>query len=362
MESIAFALLVGLHAAEAAPPFYEEKEELLVYMDAAGQLQPVRNAVDWQQRRAHILQNMQRVMGPVPAVSKRVPLDVRVVEEEVFAAYVRKRITFAAEDWDRVSAYLLIPKKLDGPTGGILCLHPTYAHGKKMVVGLGDKPNRNYAEELAEGGYVTLAPDYPGFGEDKAARKALYEHGYASCTMKGIWNHMRAVDLLQGLPEVDPERIGCIGHSLGGHNTLYAGVFDPRIKVMVTSCGFNAFPKYKGGDLTGWSHDGYMPRIASIYGTDPAKMPFDFPEVLGALAPRPVFINAPLHDDNFEVSGVRDCVSAAKEVYALFDAEVHLAAAYPEAAHDFPEDIRKQAYAFIDKALGPKPGKAASTP
>ena len=354
MLTIALILLAGLHAAEAPPPFYEVKEELLVYKDATEQLQPVRTVADWQKRRAHILRNMELAMGPFPSPSKRVPLDLCVVEEEDFDTYVRKHITFAVEDWDRVSAYLLIPKKLDGRTGAVLCLHPTYVHGKKMVVGLGDKPNRNYAEELAERGYVTLAPDYPGFGEDKGSRKALYEHGYVSCTMKGIWNHMRGVDLLQSLPEVDPERIGCIGHSLGGHNTLYVGVFDPRIKVMVTSCGFNAFPKYKGGDLTGWSHDGYMPRIAALYGADPTKMPFDFPEVLGALAPRHVFINAPLHDSNFEVSGVRDCVSAANKVYALFNAEERLVAVYPDGQHDFPEGARKQAYAFIDAVLRSK--------
>ena len=83
--------------------------------------------------------------------------------------------------------------------------------------------------------------------------------------MKGIWNHTRAVDLLQSLPEVDAERIGCIGHSLGGHNTIFVGVFDTRLKVLVSSCGFNSFFKYYGGDLTGWSHKGYMPRIAEVY-------------------------------------------------------------------------------------------------
>ena len=83
--------------------------------------------------------------------------------------------------------------------------------------------------------------------------------------MKGIWNHMRAVDLLQSLPEVDGTRIGCIGHSLGGHNSLFVAAFDPRLKVIVTSCGFNSFAKYRKGDLTGWSHKGYMPRIASEF-------------------------------------------------------------------------------------------------
>ena len=185
----------------------------------------------------------------------------------------------------------------------MLCLHQTTRIGKGEPAGLGGKPDLQYARELAERGYVTLAPDYPNFGDYHVDAYAM---GYASTTMKGIWNHMRAVDLLRSLPEVDGKRIGVIGHSLGGHNSLFLAAFDTRIRAIVTSCGFNSFAKYMKGDLTGWSHKGYMPRIASEYGKDPARMPFDFPGVLAALAPRPVFINAPLNDANFEVSGVRD--------------------------------------------------------
>ena len=106
-----------------------------------------------------------------------------------------------------------------------------------------------------------------------------------------------------------------------------------------------------GGDLTGWTHRGYMPRIADVYGKDPARVPFDFTEVLAAMAPRPVFINAPLHDANFDVTGVYDCVNAATPVYALFGAEDRLVAAHPDDGHDFPDEVRMQAYEFIDAAL-----------
>jgi dienelactone hydrolase len=198
---------------------------------------------------------------------------------------------------------------------------------------------------------VTLAPDYPGFGEYVEARAALYARGHVSATAKGIWNHMRSVDLLQSLPYVDPGRIGCIGHSLGGHNTLFVGMFDPRVKVLVTSCGFTSFAKYKNGDLTGWTHDGYMPRIASVYGKDPRRMPFDFGEVLGALAPRAVFICAPKEDDNFDMSGVDDCVAAARPVFSLYGADDRLVVAHPEGGHDFPDETRQQAYAFIDRVI-----------
>jgi hypothetical protein len=80
-------------------------------------------------------------------------------------------------------------------------------------------------------------------------------------------------------------------------------------------------------------------------------MPFDFTEILGAIAPRALFINAPLHDANFEVSGVRDCVAAATPVYDLLGAKEALQPVYPDAAHDFPAEVRKQAYDFLEQAL-----------
>ena len=54
-----------------------------------------------------------------------------------------------------------------------------------------------------------------------------------------------------------------------------------------------------------------MPRLATIYDLKVDKVPFDFPEVVAAFAPRPFLAIGPLHDSNFEVSGVKDCLAAA---------------------------------------------------
>jgi pimeloyl-ACP methyl ester carboxylesterase len=285
-------------------------------------------------------------MGPLPDIAHKVPLDVKIIEESNVEGLRRMKISFAVEKDDRVPAWLFIPAGQKSPVPGMLCLHQTIDIGKGEPAGLGGSPDLGYALELAKRGYVTLAPDYPNFGE---YRYDPYSNGYVSASMKGIWNHMAAVDLLQSLPEVDRERIGCIGHSLGGHNSLFLAVFDTRIKAIVTSCGFTSFFKYYDGDLTGWSHKGYMPRIASIYEKNPAKMPFDFTEILGALAPRALFINAPIHDSNFDISGVYDCVNAAIPVYELFGAGDKLVMTNPDAPHAFPPEVRNAAYRFLDK-------------
>jgi dienelactone hydrolase len=334
--------------AQTNPLPYSLKTNLLVFTDKAGAQHPVRTTADWARRRAEILAAIQLVMGPLPNSSRKVPLDVRVLQEQQGAGFMRKKLSFAVEQDDRVPAWLLIPNKLKGRAPAMLCLHQTTAIGKDEPAGLGGNPNLHCAQELAERGYITLAPDYPNFGEYKVDP---YARGYASASMKGIWNHMRAVDLLESLPEVDARRIGVIGHSLGGHNALFVAVFDQRLKAVVTSCGFNSFFEYKGGDLTGWSHAGYMPPIATVYGKDPRRMPFDFTEVLAALAPRPVFVNAPLHDDNFAVQGVRDCVDAAAPVFRLFRVEDRLTVRHPDCGHEFPVAVRQAAYDWLDHVL-----------
>lgn len=290
---------------------------------------------------------MQQVMGPLRPPTPHIAH--RMEEAEKTAKFTRYRLTYEPEPGDTVPAWLLVPTSAKQRHASVLCLHQTTKIGKDEPAGLGGKPNLHYARELAELGFVTFAPDYPNFGD---YRIDVYAKGYASATMKGIVNHMAAVTVLQSLPFVDKNNIGVCGHSLGGHNALFVAAFDPRIKAAVTSCGFTAMPKYMKGDLTGWSHRGYMPRIAERYGKSAQQLPWDFPEVLGAIAPRGIFINAPKQDSNFEVSGVEDCVRAAAPLYKdVFRKPQHLQVRYPEAQHDFPPEVREEAYAFLRKML-----------
>jgi pimeloyl-ACP methyl ester carboxylesterase len=232
----------------------------------------------------------------------------------------------------------------------MLCLHQTTRIGKDEPAGLGGLESLHYAHELAERGYVCIVPDYPSFGEypyDFQRDGAQY----ASGSMKAIWNNQRAIDLLETLPQVDLNRIGVIGHSLGGHNALFTALFDERLKAIVSSCGFTPFHDYYGGNVAGWTSDRYMPRICSVYDNDPDKIPFDFYEILGALAPRGLFINAPLHDSNFELSGVCRAFLRAQAVYGLYGATDRLRLVTPDAPHDFPADERAAAYAWLDSIL-----------
>ncbi|MEO5802001.1 MAG: prolyl oligopeptidase family serine peptidase [Verrucomicrobiota bacterium] len=291
---------------------------------------------------------MQKVMGPLPGTEKRCPLDVKVEEEVDCGAYVRKLISYQSEPNSRVPAYLLIPKKAlqkNGKARAVLCLHPTDSLGHKVVVGLGSKENRSYASELAERGFVTFAPAYPLLANYNPDWKTL---GYESGTMKAIWDNLRGIDLLESLPFVKRGGVATIGHSLGGHNSIYTAIFDERIKVVVSSCGFDSYLDYMNGNIKGWTSDRYMPKLLDY---SLAEIPFDFQEMIAALAPRPIFVNAPKGDANFRWESVDRVMAAAKPIYKLYGAEKKLRVEHPDCAHDFPDEIRAAAYKFVDENL-----------
>jgi hypothetical protein len=327
------------------------RTNLIEFQDAAGNVQPVKTVSNWQQRRTTILQAMQEVMGPLPGADKRCELDVRVEEETDCGKYTRRRLTYAAEPGSRVPAYLLVPasavrgvEKLPA----VLALHQTHALGHKVVVGLGNSPNDEYGVELALRGFVVLAPAYPRLANYQPDLPAL---GYQSGTMKAIWDNIRALDLISGLPYVRTNGFAAIGHSLGGHNGVFTAAFDERIKVVVSSCGLDSFQDYMDGNIKGWTSDRYMPRLRDY---SLSAIPFDFPEILGAIAPRVCFLSAPMGDTNFKWRSVQRVANAARPIYELHGLPNNLRVEHPDCGHEFPRQQRQTAYELIERALAPR--------
>ncbi len=348
-----FAVLLSLAADPRLP-----RDDLLLYRGPGGEPAAVKSPEDWAKRRAEVVRGMEAVMGKLPGDKKRCALDVKVDEEVDCGKYVRRLITYASEPGCRVPAYLLIPKDvLKGrkKAPAVLCLHGTdMTIGHGTVVGLGKRANRSYASELAERGHVTLAPNYPIMAKYQPDIKAL---GWESGTLKAVWDNMRGLDLLAALPFVDGERIGAIGHSLGGHNAVFTAVFDPRLKAVVSSCGLDSFLDYYKGDEKnwlpekGWCQTRYMAKL-SAYRGKLEQIPFDFHELIGALAPRHVLIVAPKGDSNFRADSVARIVKAARPVFKLLGHEKRLRVEHPDCPHDFPPAMRELAYRLFDDVLG----------
>jgi len=352
--TILFAISACLFAADQ--PATLDPRKPLIFRNELGKLTPVTTVAEWNSRRNDLLTRMQRIMGSVPGKERRCALNVQQLGEKDAGTYVIREVTFASEPGCVTPALLFIPKsalaQTTRETPAALCLHPTNLQlGHKVMTA--PSTNSSYAIELAERGYVAIAPAYPLMGE---YQPDLAKLGYASGTMKAIWDNMRALDLLAELPFVKSDYFAAIGHSLGGHNAIFTAIFDPRIAIIVTSCGFDSFLDYYDGAPAmwaagkGWTQQRYMPRLAQ-FSTNLAAIPFDFHELIAALAPRRVWINAPLHDSNFHWESVDRIVAAAREVYQLHGASQNLSVEHPDCPHEFPSALRERAYQAIQDAL-----------
>jgi len=283
------------------------------------------------------------------------PLPYTIAKTWETETYTRHEIYYSTEPGSRTRAFLMLPKGYSGKRPAMLCPHQTNGKlGGAEQAGLCelDSFHSHCGLELCERGYVTLSPDTHEYGVSEDDPYAL---GYVSGTMKDIFDHMRGIDLLCALDMVDPERIGSIGHSLGGHNTMYAAFCDERIKVAASSCGLCAASEYvktNAWKMGGWAQKKYMPLIREKFDLDPAKMPWDFPELVASIAPRAVFINSGIHDSNQNYAGARMVTDLCEQVFAEKGVPEKLKYIFHDTGHEFPDAVRKEAYAFIDSIIG----------
>lgn len=338
--------------------------------DPEGEFRPARTGGEWEQRRRDTLERIQAVAGPLPDRSISPDPEIEILYDEILECGVRRqKIRYFSESKEapKIEAWLFSPTARSpfadsagerDTRAGVLCLHQTNRMiGKHEPAGLGGDPSLFQALELARRGFFTMAPDFTGSGAHPGLDR--FPNNYAAATMKGIVDHMRAVDILSGLPAVDAERIGCIGHSLGGFNTMFLTAFDPRIHAAVSSCGFVNWQAYHDREGSVWQMAGanYLPRLRQFLDRLD-DIPFDWHELLAACAPRPVFLNAPLRDDPFLAEGVSEVVAAARPVYGLFGVPDQLVIVHPDTGHEFPAAVREAAYAFLEQHLGPVPAVA----
>jgi hypothetical protein len=336
------------------------RDQVLQYLLPDGSLAHAQTAAEWKTRRLSIARGFAAVVGDLPGLEKRCPLEVKIEEEIDCGSYLRRRISYQSEPGCRVPAYLCLPKGLLDSSAeiktaaAVLCLHSTddrVGHG--LAVGLSDQPNLAYASELAERGFVTIAPSYPLLANYQPDLSAL---GWESGTLKAVWDNQRAIDLLESLPFVRRGSVGAIGHSLGGHNAIFTAFHDDRIGVIVSSCGLDSFLDYYDGNEQvwqpekGWTQTRYMPRLANYRGKL-EEIPFDFHELVAGLAPRRVLLIAPLHDENFRAASVDRIANSARPVFELYGVAERLRVLHPDCGHDFPLKMRQAAYEWIERTL-----------
>lgn len=147
----------------------------------------------------------------------------------------------------------------------------------------------------------------------------------------------RCVDYLETLAPVDRAHIGCIGHSLGAKEVLYAMAFEPRFQVGV----FN-----EGGiglRMSNWIDPWYL--TEAMKGHIPVM---ENHQVMALIAPRPFLVMGG-GDADGEASWV--FVKEARRVYALYGAADRIGLYNHKAGHSFPDKARRLAYEWLDHWL-----------
>jgi dienelactone hydrolase len=295
---------------------------------------------------------------------ERVPLAATMGAPIDEADYTRTPVTSMVEPDERTPAWLLSPKG-SAPLGGwpaLLAIHQhagQYDLGKSEPAGIAGDPMYSYGRDLCRRGYVVLCPDLLCFEERRPPKEApqgrnvLDDAGYerfeftkrilmGSCLQtKYLHDLSCALDLLTSLPDVNRARIGVIGHSLGGQESLWLMWYDARVSAAVSSCGFGLL-RTLVRDRINHNFAAYVPGILEVC---------DMDALVADLAPRAFLLTAGETDPLFPVDGVRSVVEHAQRAYIQKGVPERFQAILFPAGHSFPDEIKAQAYAFLDHWL-----------
>jgi dienelactone hydrolase len=302
-----------------------------------------------------------RCLGRFP---ERVPLEPEIGPAIDEGTYTRLPVTYEVEAGERIPAWLLVPHG-ERPAGGwpaILAIHQhggQYDLGKSELVGLVGDSQYAYGADLCRRGYVVLCPDMlcfearrPAAGEGREARE-LDGSGYeryaftsylltGSCLQtKYLHDLTCAIDFLTTYPGVNRERLGVIGHSLGGQETLWLTWYDPRVTVGVSSCGFSLVQTLIR-DCINHNFALYLPGLLDVC---------DLDSLVASLAPRPFLFAAGATDPIFPIDGVRAIAHAASASYQQAGVPERFKAILFPGGHSLPDDVKSAAYAFLDSWL-----------
>jgi len=284
---------------------------------------------EWLKMRQTIDSKLKTYLGKIPKDSTE--LQTKVVDEFEHPGYVRKRINYFVDEWTRISAWLFEPDDPDDKPA-VICCHARNRIGKDEPAGANEgDPALAFAKHYAEMGYVTLAPDCVTAGEriysksEPFESKSFYkENPKWSLLGKMLADHIRAVDVLSDYQGVDPNRIGVMGHGLGGTNALLLGAFDERIHAVVASSAFTMLESDK--NPARWTDDDgcvLLPKLKKDI--EAGEFGFDWDQVLALLAPNPTLVLSSSKDEIF--SNAESCekaVKSAKVVYGKLGAKMAL--------------------------------------
>lgn len=304
---------------------------------------------DVRARRAASRRALNAALGRLP---DRVPLNAEVLDSVDCGDYRRDHIVFDSERWMSVPAYLLVPHRRSEPGPAVIAQHG-HGPGKDEVCGLaevgdeGSVPN-DYGHQLAQRGYVVLAPDLRTFGERADWEPPnIYscDHTYMYSSLLGfellaldLWDLARGLDLLSEHPLVDPRRIGVVGLSQGGTCALFLAAWDRRIRAAVVSGYFNS---WEACATIGWNMCGSQVLSGITRSVDHAD--------LGMLiAPRPLLVESGTADNIFPAAAAIAAMAKLRPAYEALGAGDRIEHDVFAAGHKWHGE---RAYPFLERWL-----------
>lgn len=312
---------------------------------------------DWKAWRNALRSQFKQSLGGLQEMDDE--LRPRLLERVECEEYTREKIEITTAAALRMPMYLLLPKGRPGKLPVVVACH---GHGYGHLAALGLLPDgqeigdafsdhKKFAISLVQRGFAVLVPELLGFGERKLENEVIVNSHSNSCfsigvfllmmgkTMAGmrIQETMKAIDYACSREEIDPDRVGIMGLSGGGLVTAFTSALDERVQATVVCCYTNTFRD----SILSSRHciDNYIPGILRY-----AEMP----DLIGLIAPRPLFIEAGKDDPLFPVHGTEKAIATLQAVYSAAGAEQALD------SHIFPgvhEVWGERAYPWLENQL-----------
>ncbi|NLX21792.1 MAG: hypothetical protein GXY55_09000 [Phycisphaerae bacterium] len=315
---------------------------------------PPADLAQWEQCRPILQRRIRQTLGELPAQNPK--LDVTIIETQRLDRYERRLIEYVVGPDERVRAYLCLPHARQTAAPAMLVLHQTVPEGKRESVGLTGDPRLAFAADLAERGYVTIAPDSITAGEriDRFGpfdtRGHYLRYPALSAMGKMLVDAQRALDVLAQTEGVDSARIGAIGHSLGAETALMLAAFDDRIQATVASCGYATFAAEKS--RLRWARDrwfSYMPKLRGTF--ELGRLPhWDWDDVLRLIAPRAVLQHTTREDNIFPQSiSAYEAGEQARTIWRLYGQEDRFANLLKPGRHEIARETLDEIYAWLDR-------------
>lgn len=295
---------------------------------------------EWLPQRARLRDQWLAYLGRFPAA--KAPLTTEILTTEELPEFTRQRVTYQVEDGVVTDGYLLTPKNIRGRLPAVVVFHQTTKTQAQQAAGLdASVPELMQGVQLVRRGYVVLCPRCYIFNEgaDYAGNVAIMQQRHPDWTgmTRMTWDGIRAVDFLESLPNVDPTRIGALGHSLGAKEVLYAAAFDERYRAVVFSEGGI------GLGFSNWDAVWYLGKKIRAPG-----FPLEHHQLMGLIAPRGFLL---LAGESADGAGTGAFIEAVRPVYALFGAPQSVAWLNHATGHRYPPAAQEKAEAFLDAHL-----------